>query len=70
MRLELRAKTSEARLDGRGPMPFEPLALRAAELIAEEDDAAEFGRPPMDVRPESGIYEVGESEPLVYEERW
>lgn len=63
-RLELRVNTSEARLEGRGAADLGPVALRAAELKAEDEEAAEFGRPATEERPESGMCEVGESEPF------
>lgn len=63
-RLELLANTSEARLAGRGAAGLEPVLLRAAELTAEDEEAAEFGRPATEALPENDMCEVGEREPL------
>lgn len=43
--LVLRPKVSEARLAGRGKGTLAPGALRAEELIAEDVDATDGGRP-------------------------
>lgn len=49
--LVLRPKVSEARLAGRGKGTLAPGALRAEELIAEDVDATDGGRPMAKRRP-------------------
>ena len=52
-------KTSEARLDGRGPGALEPVVLRdKVELKAEDDEALEDGLPLTDLRPLDRVFRV------------